>query len=243
MRDFFLIENLNENLNEVLPKILIFDEVLDQVVDFLWGSVLDSLLPKTSLRSWFWNNLIAILNEEKNSVRESTAGDGGQNYRQFYWCFELDSLLQMCHILPWNIWKKGHPNAAPSSKIWRYIQKCCLFAQAQRSYFSLLLSKNAEKSFSLETEQLAKPVFDTRHSLENISNMYIPTYIYIYQYIYIYCMYIPTVFDTYTKYTKVLDKEVLLVLWDTGGQEDYDRLRFVFHANFMRISCEFHANK
>ena len=51
-----------------LPKILIFDEVLDEVLDFWWGYwwcfwFLMRFLPKTSLWSWFWNNLIEILNE------------------------------------------------------------------------------------------------------------------------------------------------------------------------------------
>ncbi|KAF8570128.1 hypothetical protein P879_04815 [Paragonimus westermani] len=37
--------------------------------------------------------------------------------------------------------------------------------------------------------------------------------------------YVPTVFDTFVSDMVVDDKEVELSLWDTAGQEDYDRLR------------------
>ncbi|CAH1103252.1 unnamed protein product [Psylliodes chrysocephalus] len=36
---------------------------------------------------------------------------------------------------------------------------------------------------------------------------------------------IPTVFETYSKEIEVEDMEVSLALWDTAGEEDYDRLR------------------
>jgi len=37
--------------------------------------------------------------------------------------------------------------------------------------------------------------------------------------------YVPTVFENYTAQIEHHDKKVLLHLWDTAGQEDYDRLR------------------
>jgi len=37
--------------------------------------------------------------------------------------------------------------------------------------------------------------------------------------------YVPTVFENYTAQMKTNDRTILLHLWDTAGQEDYDRLR------------------
>ena len=38
-------------------------------------------------------------------------------------------------------------------------------------------------------------------------------------------LYVPTVFETYISSIEVGNRQVELALWDTAGQEDYDRLR------------------
>lgn len=37
--------------------------------------------------------------------------------------------------------------------------------------------------------------------------------------------YVPTIFDTYSKDIQIYGNEITLALWDTAGEEDYDRLR------------------
>ena len=41
--------------------------------------------------------------------------------------------------------------------------------------------------------------------------------------------YVPTIFETYVADIEVDSRPMELVLWDTAGQEDYDRLRYALY--------------
>ena len=43
--------------------------------------------------------------------------------------------------------------------------------------------------------------------------------------------YVPTVFENYSAEINVNDKNYILMLWDTAGQEEYDRLRPLSYDN------------
>ena len=47
--------------------------------------------------------------------------------------------------------------------------------------------------------------------------------------------YVPTVFETYAVKINVDNKPITFSLWDTAGQEDYDKLRYSHICIFTRI--------
>ena len=47
--------------------------------------------------------------------------------------------------------------------------------------------------------------------------------------------YVPTVFETYVADIEVDGRPVELALWDTAGQEDYDRLRYASEFCYLLL--------
>jgi len=53
--------------------------------------------------------------------------------------------------------------------------------------------------------------------------------------------YVPTVFETYVADIELDGRPVELALWDTAGQEDYDRLRYYIHATEVTFILPLHT--